>query len=988
VSGLAGRDAGGRALDLSALQAIALELEAAADLVAGTLAVPRLDVRAGPLRLSGHVEATGLALDPAAGASAPELTSGALELDADLESLRSTLAQVVDLAELPFGGRVSARGTLAADEGASGGHALTAEIDARALALGGARVAELEGELGGRREPDGALAGTGALRIRGLALAASAGAEPLAFPDMTVELESQADARGAGRHVLAVKSDDGALALQLDTRSERPAEGELALHSTLALDARLAPLAAIAAALVPLSGGLAGDLRGTGDLHARLDASGLAGAGGTLQLDLTELAVRDAGGRALPLEALAHTTLALEGELDARAGSAELRSFALGAGALTVQGSGRVRGLAAGAAPAIEDGRVRLEADLARLGPDLERALELGWTLGGSPLVAEARITSQDGRVEASGELRAADLVLARADAPPLEQHELALEFDVGYDSGAGSLHVRRAAARSRTGSLALEGTLNELADLSRARGTMQLDVACELERVMADLGLEPPESGRATSGPLAGAFTLDGDSGAFRITGKARIEPFRLVLTPASAAGPADAKAPVPEPVVVEEPKVAFDVDARIGLERLDVELTRLTLASQLARGGLQGRILNLAGEAGEPVRFERLTGELAYVPERLGAVLAPWLPGKLEGSAEERVTFALDGDLQELDLAGVLASADARVDLGLGQFVRPEIALGGALGLQAHDGRAILRGDLTANGGTLQLDGTLDLSDAPKPRSKLMATASALRLNAGLAPLLAHVHPLFAGASLVQGQLDGLLGRKLDLAYDAPLTVEQLEAGWESLPKAPISGSGSLELKELSLRGSPLLASLAELGLEIPDTLTARPIQFTVQRGRLVYAEPWTWTIGETLTTFTGSIGLDESLDLAWNVPITDKLVARNALLRVLAGETLSIPLRGSVRSPRLELDEAIKDLAALAAKRELESRIGLGSGGNDDPGDILRRADDLWSKGEKSEAAALYSRLRDDFKLSLAYALNKDRIRERSKFKEPPK
>jgi hypothetical protein len=30
----------------------------------------------------------------------------------------------------------------------------------------------------------------------------------------------------------------------------------------------------------------------------------------------------------------------------------------------------------------------------------------------------------------------------------------------------------------------------------------------------------------------------------------------------------------------------------------------------------------------------------------------------------------------------------------------------------------------------------------------------------------------------------------------------------------------------------------------------------------------------------------------------------------------------------------------------------------------------------------------RIREEFKLSLAYALNKDRIRDRSKYKEPPK
>ena len=67
------------------------------------------------------------------------------------------------------------------------------------------------------------------------------------------------------------------------------------------------------------------------------------------------------------------------------------------------------------------------------------------------------------------------------------------------------------------------------------------------------------------------------------------------------------------------------------------------------------------------------------------------------------------------------------------------------------------------------------------------------------------------------------------------------------------------------------------------------------------------------------------------------------------------------------------------------------GLGGGGGgakDDPGSLLSQADDLWNAGKKSEAAAIYKRLRDDFKLSVVYALNKDRIKDRSRWQEQPK
>jgi hypothetical protein len=142
---------------------------------------------------------------------------------------------------------------------------------------------------------------------------------------------------------------------------------------------------------------------------------------------------------------------------------------------------------------------------------------------------------------------------------------------------------------------------------------------------------------------------------------------------------------------------------------------------------------------------------------------------------------------------------------------------------------------------------------------------------------------------------------------------------------------------------------------------------------------------------TTFTGSVGLDETLDLAWNVPINDALVGRWGFLDALRGETISLPLRGSVRAPRLDTEDLLKDLATKAARAQLGGRLGLGGGGGgakDDPGSLLSQADDLWNAGKKSEAAAIYKRLRDDFKLSVVYALNKDRIKDRSRWQEQPK
>jgi hypothetical protein len=992
VEGLAGRDAAGRALDLAELQGIALELEAAADLALGTLSVPKLALRAGPLACTGNLEASGLA---PGGTLA--LNSGALRLEADLEKLRGTLAQVVELDQLSFGGRVDAQANLVQRNQAL---ELELVLDGRALVFDGTSLADLHGELRARRADEGPLSGSGTLRLGALHVPV-AGAAPLDFAGTALELGFQENASGQGEHSLGLRSDDGALAFTAQARSVREPGGELTLTTSYRLDGRVARLAELAAAFTRVQPGLSGDLRAQGDLHAKLAGGELLEAGGRCDLFLTSLAAQDANGKALPFEALARTTVGLEGEYDARAGRAELRSLALETGGLTLRGSGRAVGLgpvadpdtnadaspdAAPAGARIEEARLELEADLESLGRELARLVDLGgYGLSGSPLACEVRLSTQAERLEASGTLTAARVGLQRPEAAPLELAELGLDFDLGYDTALGSLHVRRATLRSQTATLALTGTLNELATPEKARGAMQLELAGRLERILGDLGLEPPEAGRRSTGALTAKLALEGDRGAFRVTGRGALDGFRLELAPALA-GEA--------PTVIEEPSIVLTCEGELTLAALDVELDKLTLESNLARGGAQGRIENLRGlehlrglDGGE-MRFVGLTGQLAYVPDRLGVVLAPFLPGKLSGAKEERVSFTLDGHARDFELMTLLMGSQARVDLGFGLFERPEIQLGGALVLEAKDETLLLRGDLGANGGTLQLDGALDLGQEA-PRSKLTIKAKGLRATPGLAPLLALVHPAFGSAQLAQGSLEGLIVLDLDLAYDGPLTLEALEQGWEALPKEPIQGSGRLELNGAKLSGSPLLTLLTEFGVDANRALDLRPIEFTVQKGRVTYAKPWTWTLSGTETNFTGSLGLDHSLDLAWNVPITDKLIERWSFLSALKGENLAIPLRGTVSKPRLETEGLLKDLAAKAARAELESRLGLGGKtGSEDPDTILAQADQLWSQGKKAEAATLYMRMREDFKLSLAYALNKDRIKERSKFTEPPK
>jgi len=59
----------------------------------------------------------------------------------------------------------------------------------------------------------------------------------------------------------------------------------------------------------------------------------------------------------------------------------------------------------------------------------------------------------------------------------------------------------------------------------------------------------------------------------------------------------------------------------------------------------------------------------------------------------------------------------------------------------------------------------------------------------------------------------------------------------------------------------------------------------------------------VGTLPITTHGSVGLDESLSLVAEVPIQAKLLGRDLSLGALEGQTLQIPIEGTLKKPRLD-------------------------------------------------------------------------------------
>jgi hypothetical protein len=71
----------------------------------------------------------------------------------------------------------------------------------------------------------------------------------------------------------------------------------------------------------------------------------------------------------------------------------------------------------------------------------------------------------------------------------------------------------------------------------------------------------------------------------------------------------------------------------------------------------------------------IERLHGDLRYVPDDLGAVLAPWLPGELSGREEQPIAFDFAGRTRDLALDSLLAGVEGTATIGVGRLRTPTV-------------------------------------------------------------------------------------------------------------------------------------------------------------------------------------------------------------------------------------------------------------------------------------------------------------------------
>jgi hypothetical protein len=117
-----------------------------------------------------------------------------------------------------------------------------------------------------------------------------------------------------------------------------------------------------------------------------------------------------------------------------------------------------------------------------------------------------------------------------------------------------------------------------------------------------------------------------------------------------------------------------------------------------------------------------------------------------------------------------------------------------------------------------------------------------------------------------------------------------------------------------------------LASLAQRQPATLLSvedQQVNFRVVDGR-VFHQGMQFQVGDVVMRTEGSVGFDETVSLVVHVPIQDRWIEGQALLVGLRGQSLSIPISGTLRNPRMD-QSAVAGLSQQLLEGAAKQAIG---------------------------------------------------------------
>ena len=373
--------------------------------------------------------------------------------------------------------------------------------------------------------------------------------------------------------------------------------------------------------------------------------------------------------------------------------------------------------------------------------------------------------------------------------------------------------------------------------------------------------------------------------------------------------------------------------------LARFDVSSDTLKLADT------QGKI-----DLGDDPLHVDLAGNVVYDLQEITALLQPYLGPEVQLVGTGTRPFVIRGPLVFSDSTGDFSNESSQATGGFAKSLRKLIAQA-SLGWSSAQvyglaiGRGELKGELRENVVTIA---PLDLSvgqgrllakarvDLSGSAPKLIVEPGRVIENVRVSPELCEswlkfVAPLLADATRADGIFSLDLSRcQIPLADTSKADIKGVLA-IQSAQVRPGPASEQLvavaKQVEAIVKRQPFAAIGG--GQPLAMNIPAQDLAFEVRDGR-VYHQNFQLKVGDVVLRTSGSVGFDSSLEMVAEIPIQEQWVARDRYLKGLAGQVIRIPVRGTLKHPKLDrraLEDLTKQMVGSAAGSFLDDAVNRG-------------------------------------------------------------
>ncbi|MCH8922040.1 MAG: hypothetical protein IIA67_02690 [Planctomycetes bacterium] len=327
------------------------------------------------------------------------------------------------------------------------------------------------------------------------------------------------------------------------------------------------------------------------------------------------------------------------------------------------------------------------------------------------------------------------------------------------------------------------------------------------------------------------------------------------------------------------------------------------------------------------------KLSGQLDYDLSKFSPLLQVYAGSGIKIAGRNTGTFSLAGPLTAPEAsrpAGTSSGSPARSWI---ESITADVQLGWReidfYGLKAEHGTLQVK----LSGGQITV-APLDL----KVNQGRVTAAPAVRLTGKHAVLLLGKGPLARDIVLTKEVCAG------GLKYIAPVVADAVDAqGRFSIDldgaSVPLSApeetklSGRLTVHTIKLTPGPLTGQFLQLagrletifrggglaGRVADTTVTMREnqqVEFRMAHGRIYHQGLELIAAGAVIRT-SGSVGIDETLDLVVELPIQEKWIGRDSRLAPWRNRVIRIPIRGTLSRPKVDA-RVLGDLAAHLARQ----------------------------------------------------------------------